>query len=231
MLSAPRRATGRCGPRRKGEGLRTLRGPGDRGGGRVGADLGRVGGTRRRCVVGDSRGPSGRGWVFPMKGQIVHVVAEGRPDSAGWPIVQPILNFYLVPWSDGRIACGGTFEAEPASTPAPPRPGSGSVRECVSIAPGLATAAFAEVRVGLRPASTDERPLLGRLSGGSNVYVCIGPAGRGCCSGPTRALSSRRRYSVRNHLSSRRSTPVASASMRTRRKTRSERWSSRARVA
>ena len=122
--------------------------------------------------------------VFPMKGQIVHVVAEGRPDSAGWPIVQPILNFYLVPWSEGRIACGGTFEADAGfdarSTAAGLRD---LLRECISIAPGLATAAFAEVRVGLRPASADERPLLGRLPGGSNLYVCTGHGAEGLLLG------------------------------------------------
>ena len=30
---------------------------------------------------------------------------------ASWPIVQPLLTHYLVPWPGGRVACGGTFEA------------------------------------------------------------------------------------------------------------------------
>ncbi len=122
--------------------------------------------------------------VFPMKGQIVHVVAEGRPDSAGWPIVQPILNFYLVPGQRAGLPAAGPSKPTPASTPAPTAAGLRDLlRECVSIAPGLATAAFAEVRVGLRPASADERPLLGRLSGESNVYVCTGHGAEGLLLG------------------------------------------------
>jgi D-amino-acid dehydrogenase len=122
--------------------------------------------------------------VVPLKGQIVHVVAEGRPDSSSWPIVQPILNFYLVPWPDGRVACGGTFEADAGFDARPTAAGLRDLlRECVSIAPGLATAAFTEVRVGLRPVSADERPILGRLPGGSNVYVCTGHGAEGLLLG------------------------------------------------
>jgi D-amino-acid dehydrogenase len=122
--------------------------------------------------------------VVPLKGQIVHVVAEGHPGSDGWPIVQPILNFYLVPWPEGRIACGGTFEADAGFDARPTAAGLRDLlRECVAIAPGLATAAFREVRVGLRPASPDERPLLGRLPGRSNVYVCTGHGAEGLLLG------------------------------------------------
>jgi glycine/D-amino acid oxidase-like deaminating enzyme len=122
--------------------------------------------------------------VVPLKGQIVHLVAEGRPDSDRWPIVQPILNFYLVPWPEGRVACGGTFEADAGFDARPTASGLRDLlRECVAIAPGLATAAFSEVRVGLRPASADDRPLLGRLPGRSNVYVCTGHGAEGLLLG------------------------------------------------
>ncbi len=122
--------------------------------------------------------------VVPLKGQIVHVSPEGQPDSGRWPIVQPILNFYLVPWPGGRVACGGTFEADAGFDVRPTAAGLRDLlRECVAIAPGLATAAFTEVRVGLRPASADERPLLGRLPGRSNVYVCTGHGAEGLLLG------------------------------------------------
>ena len=48
--------------------------------------------------------------VGPLKGQIVHLRLAGV-DTSAWTIVQPVLGFYLVPWPDGRIACGGTMEA------------------------------------------------------------------------------------------------------------------------
>ena len=127
--------------------------------------------------------------VTPTKGQIVHVVlptgAGGDAGSARWPIVQPVLNFYLVPWPDGRVACGGTFEPELGfDTRATAAGMRDLLRECLTIAPGLATATFHEVRVGLRPTSADDRPLLGRLPGTDNVHVCTGHGANGLLLGP-----------------------------------------------
>ncbi len=134
--------------------------------------------------------------VTPTKGQIVHVVlpdsdrsghqtGEGHTDSGRWPIVQPILNFYLVPWPGGRVACGGTFEPEAGFDV---RPTAGGIRdllrECVSIAPGLADATLSEVRVGLRPTTADDRPVLGPLPDMGNVHVCTGHGANGLLLGP-----------------------------------------------
>jgi D-amino-acid dehydrogenase len=58
------------------------------------------------------------------------------------------------------------------------------LRECVAIAPGLAAATFSEIRVGLRPTSADDRPLLGRIPGMSNVYACTGHGANGLLLGP-----------------------------------------------
>ena len=130
--------------------------------------------------------------VTPTKGQIVHLTlpasdrdGERTRDTGRWPIVQPILNFYLVPWPGGRVACGGTFEAEAGFDV---RPTVGGVRdllrECVAIAPGLADASLDEVRVGLRPTSADDRPFLGRLPGWDNAHVCTGHGANGLLLGP-----------------------------------------------
>jgi len=129
--------------------------------------------------------------IFPTKGQIVHVAlpaaegSAGHPDSERWPIVQPILSFYLVPWPGRRIACGGTFEPDAGFDVRPTAGGLRDLlRECVTIAPGLANATFVEVRVGLRPMSADDRPLLGPLPGLSNVHVCTGHGANGLLLGP-----------------------------------------------
>ena len=125
--------------------------------------------------------------VTPTKGQIVHVVSP-RPqdaDSGRWPIVQPVANFYLVPWPGGRVACGGTFEAEAGFDVRPTAAGLRDLlRECVAIAPGLGDATFCEVRVGLRPTSADDRPLLGVVPGWANAYVCTGHGAEGLMLGP-----------------------------------------------
>ena len=163
------------------------------------------------CWPGGRGPPARRGWlgvdlpVTPTKGQIVHVVlpgsdgggvAGGRAGGGGrgagpletshrWPIVQPIMNFYLVPWPGGRVACGGTFEAEAGFDVRPTAGGLRDLlRECVAIAPGLAGATFSEVRVGLRPSSPDERPLLGPLPGWANVHACTGHGANGLLLGP-----------------------------------------------
>jgi D-amino-acid dehydrogenase len=136
--------------------------------------------------------------VTPTKGQIVHVVLPGirsrrdgatsgetAIDSSRWPIVQPILNFYLVPWPGGRVACGGTFEPEAGFDVRPTAAGVRDLlRECVAIAPGLADATVTEVRVGIRPTSIDDRPLLGPVPGLTNVHVCTGHGANGLLLGP-----------------------------------------------
>jgi D-amino-acid dehydrogenase len=122
--------------------------------------------------------------VKPTKGQIVHVTSPDDTDSGRWPIIQPILNFYLVPWPGGRVACGGTFEADAGFDIRPTAAGLRDLlRECVTIAPGLGTATFTEVRVGLRPMSADDRPILGPVPGWTNVHVCTGHGAEGLLMG------------------------------------------------
>lgn len=121
--------------------------------------------------------------VFPTKGQIVHLGVDAP--TAAWPIAQPLLTHYLVPWPGGRVACGGTFE-----------PGAGFsvdataaglhelLRECLAVAPGLSDATYGETRVGLRPTSPDDRALVGRVPGWSNAWVATGHGPNGLLQGP-----------------------------------------------
>lgn len=121
--------------------------------------------------------------VTPTKGQIVHLGVDA--ETGEWPIAQPLLTHYLVPWPGGRVACGGTFE-----------PGAGFsvdvtaaglhelLRECLAVAPGLAEATYGETRVGLRPTTPDERALVGRIPGWSNVWVATGHGPNGLLQGP-----------------------------------------------
>jgi len=124
--------------------------------------------------------------VSPTKGQIVHLAVDA--ETASWPIAQPLLSHYLVPWPGGRVACGGTFE-----------PGAGFsvdataaglhelLRECLVVAPGLGVATYNETRVGLRPTSADDRALVGRLPGWTNVWVATGHGANGLLQGPCSA--------------------------------------------
>ena len=121
--------------------------------------------------------------VGPTKGQIVHLGVEG--DTGAWPIVQPLLTHYLVPWPGGRVACGGTFETGAGFSVSVTAAGLHELlRECLQIAPGLGDATYGETRVGLRPTSADEHALVGQLPGWANVWVATGHGANGLLQGP-----------------------------------------------
>ena len=121
--------------------------------------------------------------VGPTKGQIVHlgVGAETRE----WPIVQPLLTHYLVPWPGGRVACGGTFESGAGFSVNVTAAGLFELlRECLTVAPGLEGASYLETRVGLRPTSADDRAIVGRMPGWGNAWVATGHGANGLLQGP-----------------------------------------------
>ncbi|HUC05439.1 MAG TPA: FAD-dependent oxidoreductase [Acidimicrobiales bacterium] len=121
--------------------------------------------------------------ISPTKGQIVHLGVEG--DTGRWPILQPLLTHYVVPWPGGRVACGGTFEVGAGFSTTVTAGGLHELlRECLSVAPGLAAAEHLFTRVGLRPTSPDDRPLTGRLPGWSNAWVNTGHGANGLLLGP-----------------------------------------------
>jgi glycine oxidase len=97
--------------------------------------------------------------VKPIRGQLLHLA---------WTTAQPLRHVvwgtdcYIVPWSSGRVLVGATVEDvgfdERATT--------AGVRDLLDAActlvPQLWQASFTEVRVGLRPASPDGLPVVGR---------------------------------------------------------------------
>jgi D-amino-acid dehydrogenase len=121
--------------------------------------------------------------VRPLRGQIVHLRVEAQ-DTTTWPIVQPALSHYLVPWPDGRVAIGGTVEEagfDPRITAAGLRE---LLREGLRTAPGLKDASFVEARVGLRPLSEDDLPVLGPVPGIEGLHVATGHGANGLLLGP-----------------------------------------------
>ncbi|MBO0728356.1 MAG: FAD-binding oxidoreductase [Acidimicrobiaceae bacterium] len=123
--------------------------------------------------------------VRPLKGQIAHLVLESAAESSGhWPIVQPLFGFYLVPWPGGRVACGGTMEAVGFDHRVTAAGAADLLREALKTAPGLGDATLSEIRVGLRPVSDDDRPIVGRLAAFENVFVDTGHGTDGLLLGP-----------------------------------------------
>ena len=131
-------------------------------------------GSARAC-------PSG-----PTKGQIVHLGVGA--ETGEWPIVQPLLTHYLVPWPGGRVACGGTFEAAAGFSVSVTAAGLHELlRECLTVAPGLHGADYLETRVGLRPTSADDRAVVGGCRAGATPGWPPGTGPTACC----RAFSAR----------------------------------------
>lgn len=121
--------------------------------------------------------------VGPQRGQIAHL-GVGEHETAEWPIVQQVYGHYMVPWADHRVAVGATVEDAGFSNDVTAGGVNEIMREALRVMPGLASATLGEVRVGLRPASIDDSPLLGSLPGIGNVFVATGHGASGLLLGP-----------------------------------------------
>jgi D-amino-acid dehydrogenase len=121
--------------------------------------------------------------VTPLRGQIIHLGVAGH-DTAAWPIVQSVYGYYMVPWADGRVAVGATVEDAGFAADVTAGGVHDVLRETLRVMPGLAGATLREVRVGLRPVSADDAPILGALPGVPNVFVATGHGADGLLLGP-----------------------------------------------
>jgi D-amino-acid dehydrogenase len=119
----------------------------------------------------------------PLRGQIIHLGVAAH-DTATWPIVQPVFGYYMVPWADARVAVGATVEDAGFATDVTAGGMYEVLRETLRVMPGLAPATIREVRVGLRPVSADDTPILGALPGYPNVFVATGHGANGLLLGP-----------------------------------------------
>ena len=152
------------------------------GGERLAAGMVIVAGGAWSAALGQALGVSLP--VFPQRGQILHLALPGSA-TGGWPIVVGFHSHYLLTFAPDRVVAGATRESESGFDA---RMTAGGVHEVLAealrLAPGLAGATLAEVRIGLRPASPDGLPLLGRLPRYENVLVATGHGPSGLQLGP-----------------------------------------------
>jgi len=122
--------------------------------------------------------------VVPQRGQIVHLE---MPDAVttSWPIVVGFHSHYILTFPERRVVIGATRETGSGFDP---RVTAAGVREVLeqglSLAPGLAGGTIGKIRVGLRPATPDGLPVLGRLPGHDSLYVATGHGPSGLHLGP-----------------------------------------------
>jgi len=106
----------------------------------------------------------------PIRGQIVLLATRGRE-------IRHIVNEgdrYLVPRDDGYVLVGSTKE-DAGFDKRPTAGGTGGLLQlAIELAPVLASARIERCWAGLRPATADELPLIGRMPGLANAYVATG---------------------------------------------------------
>ena len=121
----------------------------------------------------------------PVRGQLVQVRLPSPP--ASHVLWGP--GCYLVPWQDGSVLIGATSEDvgfDERSTASGVR---GLLDAAVKVLPALDGAAFEEVRVGLRPSTDDELPVIGRSSTMRGVCYATGHYRNGVLLAPWTALA------------------------------------------
>jgi len=95
--------------------------------------------------------------VRPVRGQLLHLVWKGAP-------LRRVLwseRCYLVPWDDGTVLAGATSEDAGFEEKATVAGVRDLLDAACDLAPQAWTATFLGTRVGLRPASPDELPIVG----------------------------------------------------------------------
>jgi glycine oxidase len=128
------------------------------------------------------REPAARA-VRPVRGQLLRLSWHGRP-------LQHILwgpDCYVVPWLDGTVLVGATMEEvgfDERTTAAGVRDLLDAVCELVPEAWG---AGFVEARVGLRPATRDGFPIIGRSAEIDGLYYATGHFRNGILLAPLTA--------------------------------------------
>ena len=121
--------------------------------------------------------------VRPVRGQLIRLAWHGR--ALAHVIWGP--DCYLVPWLDGNVLVGATMEEvgfDERTTAAGVRDLLDAVCELI---PEAWRASFIEARVGLRPATTDGLPIVGRSTRIDGLFYATGHFRNGILLAPLTA--------------------------------------------
>lgn len=122
--------------------------------------------------------------VHPVRGQMVLL-------SAPRPMLRSVINVgkrYLVPRPDGRILVGSTEEDAGFDKRTTAQAIGGLLDFAVGIAPPLGELVIEQCWAGLRPASGDGLPYLGRVPGHDNIFLASGHFRNGLQLSPSTAV-------------------------------------------
>lgn len=122
--------------------------------------------------------------VAPVKGEVIALRAPSRPLGR---IV--FSSCYLVPKADGRVLAGATEEPGVWSSVPTLAAMASLAQKAVQTAPALGGAEWAGSWAGLRPATPDGMPILGRVEGWEGLYAATGHHRNGILLGPLSGLA------------------------------------------
>ena len=121
--------------------------------------------------------------VRPVRGQLLHLRFPEPPLSR---VIWGTAG-YMVPWEDGSVLVGATVEDvgfDDSVTVAGVRH---LLESAIELLPAARSAAFEEARAGLRPATMDELPIVGRSSTMHGVFYATGHYRNGVLLAPLTA--------------------------------------------
>lgn len=122
--------------------------------------------------------------VRPIRGQLIQLQFPKPPVSRViWGS-----RGYLVPWEDGSLLVGATSEDVGFDERATAAGVQGLLERAGELVPASRNARFVEVRVGLRPLTTDELPVIGASSTMRGVYYATGHYRNGVMLAPLTAV-------------------------------------------
>lgn len=118
--------------------------------------------------------------VSPLRGQLIELDPGAGPRPSG--IISG--RTYLCPAPDGRAAIGATEERAGYTEQVTVAGVAYLLGRVVARIPTARGAAIVSLRSGLRAATPDGRPLIGRVPGTSAVWIGSGHGGQGILTGP-----------------------------------------------
>lgn len=147
-----------------------------------------------RCVASDAVVIAAGSWsgafasgheasVRPVRGQLLHLRLDRRAASRViWG-----RGCYLVPWHDGSVLVGATVEDAGFEEAATVEGVRSLLDHACALAPLVSTARLHEVRVGLRPATPDELPVIGASTSTPGLFYATGHYRNGVLLAPLTA--------------------------------------------
>ena len=121
--------------------------------------------------------------VRPVRGQLLQLAWSGRPPAR----VVWAPSCYVVPWPGGSLLVGATVEDVGFDERATVAGVAGLIEAVAGVLPAARDAGFEAVRVGLRPGTPDDLPVVGRSAAAPGLVYATGHYRNGVLLAPLTA--------------------------------------------